>query len=252
MRRSVLRAFGLLVFLAVSGCATTDPAEERRMKQLADTNTELAVQYLQRGQVSIALGRVERALEVEPEHSQANNVMGLIQWRLGKLDEADRYFQRSVDANPNNSEAHNNYGVFLCAQGKVDDAVKQFELALENRLYTARAEAEVNAGRCLEKKGNAARAEKHFRNALAINPKYPDALYETAKLSFTTGQIRSAQGFLQRYFQAGKPTADALLLAVRVEGALGNKSQRDKFAAELRKTFPNSPQARALATIGKR
>jgi len=242
----------VLLLLVLAGCATTDPVEEAKRKQLADTNTELAVQYLQRGQVAIALGRVERALEVEPSHSQANNVMGLIQWRLGKFDEAEKYFQRAVESDPLNSEAHNNFGVFLCAQGHVDEAVRQFDQALANRLYTARASAEVNAGRCLQKKGDAVRAEKHFRNALAVSPKNTAALYELAKLSFSTGQLRSAQGFLQRYFQAGQPTADALLLAVRVESGLGNKAQREKFATELRSKFPESPQAKALPKTGKR
>lgn len=237
--------------LVLAGCVSTTPDPPEKQKQIADTNTQLAVQYLQRGQVEIALGRVERALEAEPDHSQANNVMGLIQWQLGKKDEAESYFKRSIDSNPNNSEAHNNYGVFLCAQDRVDDAVRQFEQALENRLYTARAQAEVNAGRCLEKKGDAKGAEAHFRTALAVSPKNRDALYEMAKLSFTMGQLRSAQGFLQRYLETGKPTADALLLAVRVETGLGNKSQRKKFAAQLQRDYPDSPQAKAIASTGK-
>jgi len=236
----------------LAGCVSTDPDAAVKRKQVAETNTQLAVQYLQRGQLEIAIGRLERALEAEPDYSQANNLMGLLQWRLGKKEEAESYFKRAIDNDPMNSEARNNYGVFLCAEDRINDAVKQFDLALNNPLYTSRAEAQLNAGRCLLKKGDAAGAEKHFRSALAISPKNRDALFEVAKISFTTGQFRSSQGFLQRYFETGKPTADALLLAVRVEAALGNKAQRTKYAKQLKKEYPDSPQAKAAASIAKR
>jgi type IV pilus assembly protein PilF len=241
----------LLPWLLI-GCVTTDPIEEGKRRQVADANTQLGVQYLQRGQIPIAISRLERALEAVPDHPQAHNMMGLIQWRLGRSEEAEQHFRTAIEADPNNSEAHNNLGVFLCSRDRIEEAVRQFDRALANPLYTARAEAEENAGKCLLKKGDAIGAENRFRNALAVNPKQREALYEMGKISYTTGQMTSARGFLQRFFQVGKNTPDALLLAVRVEQALGNKGASNSFATQLKGEFPESPQAKALASLGIR
>jgi Tfp pilus assembly protein PilF len=45
-----------------------------------------------------------------------------------------------------------------------------------------------------------------------------------------------------RYGQVGQPTPDALLLASRIEGKLGNKATAKDLADALRKRYPDAPQ----------
>ena len=243
--RSALTVF---LIVAVAGCASSTEREadlEKKNKR-AETHVMLGATYLQRGQLDVANQELEKALSEMPDNSQANNIMGVLQWRLKKYDEADRLFRKALDKDPGNSSAHHNYGAFLCDRGKLDAGVRHFDAAAGDALYTYTAEVNLNAGVCLMKKPAPAAAEKYFREALRINPKLPSALYQMAKLSADSGQRLSARGFIERYFQSAEDTPESLLLAVRIERALGNKNAEASYALRLRSKFPTSPEAEQL------
>jgi type IV pilus assembly protein PilF len=206
----------------------------------------LGASYLQRGQLDVAKEELEKALSEMPDNSQANNIMGVLQWRMKKYDEADRFFHKALDNDASNSSAHHNYGAFLCDRGKLDAGMRQFDAAAGDALYPYTAEVNLNAGVCLMKKPAPAMAEKYFREALRINPKLPGALYQMARLSMDSGRPLSARAFIERYFQAAEDTPESLLLAVKIERALGNKNAEASYALRLRSKFPSSPEAGQL------
>lgn len=243
--RSALIVF---VIVAVAGCASSPEREadlEKKTK-LAETHVMLGARYLQRGQLDVANQELELALSEMPDNSQANNIMAVLQWRLKKYDEADRLFRKALDKDARNSSAHHNYGAFLCDLGKLDASVRHFDAAAADALYPYAAEVNLNAGVCLMKKPAPAAAEKYFREALRINPKLPSALYQMAKLSADSGKRLPARGFIERYFQSAEDTPESLLLAVRIERALGNKDAEASYALRLRSKFPKSPEAGQL------
>jgi type IV pilus assembly protein PilF len=79
-----------------------------------------------------------------------------------------------------------------------------------------------------------------------VRPEYPDALLQMADLTFTRGAGAAARAYLQRYFTASPSAPDALLLAVKVERALGDAEASNRYAAQLQKQFPGSEQALQL------
>lgn len=238
----------LLTALWLVACASSADrqAENDRRLRLADTYTQLGVSYLQRGQLDVAMENLRKALELNPDSVQTNNMMALLQWRLKEYGEAEKYFLRALDSDKANSEAWNNYGVFLCERGRFDDAERAFSRALADPLYKTPAEANVNAGVCQMRKPSPAVAEKYFRAALEINPKQPRALIEMAKLSYNAGRTVSARAFMQRYFEAGEDTPEALLLATKIESTLGNRDAEASYAVRLRGKFPDSAEAAQL------
>jgi type IV pilus assembly protein PilF len=246
MNRRFLNA--VFVLLLVAGCASSKEreADMEKKNNRAETHVMLGASYLQRGQLDVAKEELEKALSEMPDHSQANNIMGVLQWRLKKYDEADRYFRKSLDKDDSNSSAHHNYGAFLCDRGKIDAGVRQFNAAAGDALYPYTAEVNLNAGICLMKKPAPAEAEKYFREALRINPKLPGALYQMAKLSADSGRNLPARGFIERYFQSAEDTPESLLLAVKIERSLGNKNAEASYALRLRSKFPTSPEAGQL------
>ncbi|MCR4331539.1 MAG: type IV pilus biogenesis/stability protein PilW, partial [Sulfuricaulis sp.] len=180
----------ILLIVAVAGCASSTEREadlEKKNKR-AETHVMLGASYLQRGQLDVAKEELEKALSDMPDNSQANNIMGVLQWRLNKYDEADRLFRKALDKDAGNSSAHHNYGAFLCDRGKLDAGVRHFDTAAADALYTYTAEVNLNAGLCLMKKPAPAAAEKYFREALRINPRLSSALYQMARLSANSGQ----------------------------------------------------------------
>jgi type IV pilus assembly protein PilF len=249
------RLLALLMAAALlAGCASSAERKEARAKKenMVATQLQLAATYLQRGQIEVAKENINRALAVDPDHSQANNMMALLQWRQKDYDAAERHFRQALRADDNNAEAQNNFGAFLCERGRVEEAEDWFKLALTNPLYSTPAAANENAGLCLMKKQAYAKAEPYFREALKIDPKRSASLYQMALISYQSGRTLAARGFMQRFFQQGsEDTPEVLLLAVKIERALKNKNEEASYALRLRARFPTSPEAQQLQQLQK-
>jgi type IV pilus assembly protein PilF len=241
----------LLMLLALGACTTQEEQidNEARSARLVEARTQLAANYMQRNQLDVALEELDKALAIDPDNSQANSTMALLQIRLKNDDMAERYFRKALSSNRGNAEAHNNYGVFLCERGRLDEAEQHFKAALDNPLYRTPEIANINAGTCLLKKNAPEHSEKYFRNALQVNPKSPTALYQLALIKYNTKQYLPARAFIQRFLELGNDTPESLLLAVKIEQALGARDAQAQYAGRLRGKFPDSPEARQLREL---
>jgi type IV pilus assembly protein PilF len=241
----------LLLGVALAACSSTETRNrDTENAKLVSIHAQLAAGHLMRNQSEFALQEVNQSLAINPNDSQSNNIMALIQQRLRDDDKAERYFQKAIDNDPNNSEAHNNFAVFLCEHGRVKSAIDHFDRALSNPLYRSAEKANINAGLCLQQRPVAGLSPvKYFRNALTLNPRSTTALYNMASISLESGQPLSARGFMQRYFEAAQDTPESLLLAVKIEKALGAKDTQARYAFRLRGKFPNSEEAKQLVRI---
>lgn len=255
MKRPILPVlrFSILLLLGAALLACSTVESRNRAAENAkrvSIHTQLAAGHLMRNQVEFALQEVNKALAVDDGDSQANNMMALIQQRLYNESKAERHFQKALSSDATNSEAHNNYAVFLCEHGRAKDAIAHFDAALSNPLYRSQEKASLNAGLCLLRspvKGLS--AEKYFRNALKVNPRSVMGLYNMARISYASGQLFAARGFMQRFFEIAPDSPESLLLAVKVEKALGAKDTEAGYALRLRGKFPNSDEARQLVKI---
>ncbi|MDA8362736.1 MAG: type IV pilus biogenesis/stability protein PilW [Gammaproteobacteria bacterium] len=243
-------AIAVALSLLLGACVTVGPTgKPTNKKQLVSTLTQLGAGYIARGEYDVALHELKHALEIDPDDSEANNIMGLLYARLKDNDRAEHYYRKAISLQPDNSDAQNNYGVFLCQRGQLKSAEKHFTAALSNPLYKTPELADMNAGVCYMKGADSLNAERYFRAALEINPKLPLALYYMAKIGFDQGQPGLARGYIQRYFKVAKPSPVPLLLAVRIERALGHVNAAASYAVSLSGMFPDSPEAQQLRTL---
>lgn len=237
----------LLLLLFVGGCASTAErkVEQTAQQKLVDTNVQLAAGYLQQGQFDVAKEKLDKALEMQPDDPQANNVMALLQWRLKNYDVAERHFQRALGSKAGgiNPDVQHNYGVYLCDRGRTEEAMMWFARAIANPQYLTPELANLNAGLCLLKKPDRPMAERYFREALTRNPNFAPALLQMARVSLEAGNALSARGFIERYFRSGPDTAESLLLAARIEYQLGNRDAEGIYAMRLKSKFPNALEA---------
>lgn len=249
------RVWGLAVVvtgvLMLGACVTVSdhPEDIASAAKRAEIHTELGANYLMRNQLDVAKAELEEALRLDSDNSAAHNIMALLQIRLKDDSKAEYHFRRSISLDPDNSDARNNYGVYLCERGRYDDADEQFRTALKNPLYKSPEQADVNAGICRLKKSDKVAARQYFRAALQINPKQTVALVHMARLSLESGETLSARGFMQRYFALGPETPETLLLAFRIERALGAKDAQATYALRLRGKFPDSAEAKQLRSL---
>lgn len=252
-----MRWFAL--FLAAWGLAgcVSDPGERQlqdpsRARNVAKARTELAAEYYERAQYSVALEELAKAVRADSSYAPAFNVRGLVNMALRDDAEAELDFKRSLSLDSESSDAHNNYGWFLCQRGREGDAVKHFLIAAKDPLYTTPEKAYLNAGVCSRKAGQTQEAMIYLQRALILQPGMPDALAEMAAVSFVTGDYPNAKTYFRRFEKASAAVpinAENLLLAVRIEHKLGNRSDEAAYATRLRKNFPDSREANMLRQI---
>lgn len=257
IRSRVIRgcSFTLLAAAAI-GCSgggtkthTGDDRDLTQKQQAASLNAQLGQDYFRQGDLEEAKQKLDRALEQDSHNVQAHMVAGLLYDRLGEQAKAESHLQRAVQLDEKNPDARNALAVYLCSHGKFDAGEKHALAAAAEPLYKTPEMALYNAGFCARSAGDAARAEKHFRRAIEIQPRFAPALYEMADLEFRNGQYLIARAFLERHFAVAKPSSSSLLLAVRIESALGNKSLAADYSRRLRTEFTTSDEAKKLSEL---
>lgn len=236
----------LILIAGIAGCATrSDEAQKisQEEKSPADVYVRMGVRYMERGNLEVALERLQYALKVDSGYSEAHNAIAVLYERLGLPDKTRYHYEKALNLNPANIGVLNNYGRFLCGKGEYDKADAYFEktvaLPLNNRPWLAM----TNAGRCLYLAGKKAEAEKRLREALERNSKFSPALLEMVRISFEQRNYLSARAFLQRYLEVSKHTPETLWIGVQSEKAIGNQELMEKYADYLMENFPQSEEA---------
>jgi eukaryotic-like serine/threonine-protein kinase len=73
----------------------------------------------------------ERALALDPNSSDAHEILGETKWRAWKFASAEDEYRRAIQLNPSNAEAHHKLGWVLEEIGKWDDGWKEQQIAQE-------------------------------------------------------------------------------------------------------------------------
>ena len=217
-----------------------DPMSELSASQVF---MEKGVRYMEQGRYDIALKDLQRATELDDSNSDAYNALAVLYQRIDDFANADTSFKKALSLKEDNYAVRNNYGRFLCDQRRYDEAFRQFDLVIGTKLYAQPWLPLTNAGICARSAGKRGEAETYLRRALEMQPDFPPALLEMAKLSRENGQGLSARAFLQRYFSVAAPTPESLVLGIEIESGLRNHQAAEQYARALAKQFPNSIEA---------
>ena len=246
----ILTAAGACLPFKLPADKTIQPA--RPTNEIAQSNLNLAVEYIRQRDHENALQTLARARQADPNYSAIYNVYGLLYQQIGQPAKAEESFKRAISLDRNDSSTLNNYGRLLCQQGRAPEAEKTFLRAADNPLYETPEIAITNAGLCLDSQGRAKQAEAYYRQALQLNPAVPQALLKMCEIVLKQNDHLSARGFLQRYQQVARPTPRSLWLGIQIENELGDKDAVSSYALLLRNSFPDSAEAGLLSRSGIR
>ncbi len=255
MRHSAF-ILGMLLCVFLSACSSTggtrdssqlpqESASEQR-RNAAEVHTELGQRYMQRGQLEQALGKLKKALTFDPNYVPAHTVIAVLYEKIGNLPKAEEHYRKAVDLAPKKGATNNNLGQFLCKIGKVNESLTYFSRAVADPFYQTPAAAYLNAGTCLLKIGEPAKAITRLRSALAINPDDADALFQMASAMAQQKDYFHARAFIQRFEALGQPRPESLMLGYTIERGLGELETARQYAKKLQDQFPESDQARSL------
>lgn len=221
--------------------------DDKILKARAQSHTDLGAAYYQQRQLEIALNEFTAAAKIDPNFGLAYNGLGLVHSALGQDDLAEQNFKRALQLEPNNSESHNNYGSFLCSRNRIDESIKEFVAALKNPLYATPVIAYTNAGICSLRKQDIKNAETYFQNALQVEPLASVAAYQLASIQFKRNDVIAAKTTLQNVVLSA-PTPEVLWLSIQIARKLGTKDDEASYALQLRRQYPDSEQAKLLAS----
>ena len=242
----------LLVMVFCSGCASqqsTDPDQESEGRKAAEANTSLGLEYMNRGQYEVALGKLKKAVRADSSYAPAHTVLAVLYEQIGEMKLAGKHYQQAYEADPDNGDVNNNYAVYLCQTSKQKRAMSHFLKALDDPFYSSPSVALTNAGSCEMRQGNLDEADIYLRRALKIEPDFPDALLNMAKLNYEQGDYLKARAFLQRYEATASHSAESLLLAYRIETASRDSNTANKYKRMLESNFPESSQTAELRRL---
>jgi len=184
------------------------------------------------GGVNFSMGRLEqavesftRALRINPEFAEAHNNMGNALNALRKSEEALVSFEKALQIKPDFVEAHNNMGNALNALGRHEEAVVYCNKAL--RIRPDIAEVHNNLGNALLALGRFEEAVVNYKNALQLRPDFAEAhsnlgnaLYALEKIEEAVVSYENALQIQPDFDKALNNLGSALCVLGRYEEAI--------------------------------
>ena len=241
--------------LLIGACASTqgnDPDDQTESEKAAEFNTTLGLEYMNRGQYEVALGKLKKAIREDPDYAPAHTVIAILYEQIGEEDLAGKHYEKAYEADPDDGDVNNNYGTYLCKTGNRNEAIGHFMRALDDPFYSSPEVALTNAGSCVLGEGDLAEADEYLRAALRVNPEFPDALINMASLNFEQQNYLKSRAFIQRYEDVAQHDPASLLLAYRVETAMGDPKSAADYRRALLNGFPESEQAADIRRTSSR
>ncbi len=193
-----MRAFALIVLLALTGCVTTGNTGDKT--KMAEGFYMRGLSHLQEKNYEMASVEFNRSLQHDSTYKQSYYGLGIISDYQGKLDDAAKYYQKAINQDPDFSEAHNAIGVIYSKQKKWKEAIKAFNKALDNKLYTTPHIPYLNLGdvymeqKEYEKAAEAYRESKRFVNIEWTVLKLGTALLEAGKTKEAISELQEGVG----------------------------------------------------------
>lgn len=226
---------------AISGQPAANEEQQR-----AKVHTELGSLYMLDGRSAIALEEARIALSADPNYAPAYNLLGLTHMGLNETRLAEEAFEKAQRLAPGDPEISNNFGWFLCQSGREQRSIEYFMAAAKNPLYTTPTKPYTNAGVCSLRLKDDKAAEDYLLTALRLSPANTQALYWLADIAYRQGRYVEARQWTTEIEKTVEPPAEVIWLTLRIERKLGNREAEARYASQLRRRFPTSPEQRLL------
>jgi Flp pilus assembly protein TadD len=162
--------------------------------------TDMALEFLQRGEYPAATIFFKKALEMDPTDVTALNNLGASLTSSGDFDEAAVVLRKAIEIDPEGYKAHSNLGVALARAGKFEEARPSLERALS--LFPEDAKALSALGGVLAASGRLEEAEARLKAALELQPADADAHNNLGGILAKSGKYAEAIPHFEKALEA--------------------------------------------------
>jgi Tfp pilus assembly protein PilF len=198
-----------------------------------DNSLEKAIQAAQSGELARAEHMLEALLARDPSAARTHNALGVVRLQMGKPDAAEASLLRCLQLSPDDPKVHINLGK-LYSSSRHSAAEKHFRQAIS--LDPASAMASFNLGILLLGQGRAAEAREEFSRAVALDPGDAEAQVRLATLLLQELKFEEAEDRFRDAIRLQPDLAEAhnnLALILLETGRLGEAQEACQEAVRI-------------------
>ena len=192
---------------------------------------------LQAGRLQQAETLFRRVLQLDPNHADAHNWLGVVCQQMGGHSEAVEHLRMAVALRPGSADFANNLGIAELALGDLDAARHSLEKAL--KLNPKLAQAHHNLGLAFQKRREFEPAIACFRQAIALVPDYMNARLNLGNVLSDSGKYDEAIAQFRKLVEIAPQSREGHFNLAR---ALKTAQRFDEAAAEARKVVALDPR----------
>ena len=179
----------------------------RKEAALPMNKIQLAVSFINSGQIKEAIGIVEPLIKNFPNESLLYNIRGVCSHSCQNYKVAIDDFRKAVELNSDYAEAYYNLGVSYGDLGEIESAKKAYKNALRiNNNYPT---AQNNLGQILFTQGEFKESISHFEWALEFKPDFAEAYYNLGNAYLSIEDLHNAIKLLKKAISVKPDFADA-------------------------------------------
>lgn len=189
------------------------------------------------GELEAACKYYRKALAVEPGHSDALHLLGVVAHQQGDNDTAIKLIEKAIEVTPQNASYHNNLGECWRALENHNNAEECFKTALS--IEPNYPNPYLNLGNVYNAQNRIEEAIRHYSKVLELRPRDPKAL----------GNLGSAYAACGRNEEALKVCQEAIALApelvvawINAGVALHNLGRNSEALIALRRAIALAPR----------
>lgn len=240
--------FTLCLFLTACVTTTEGPFTAKKDEvRAASQYVQLGLAYFQQGDYDVAIQKLEKALEIQPDQHEADAALGLVYQALNEADVAEDYFKEALRANPDYTRGRTYYAAFLYQQNRLEESVQQFERAASDVSYPSRASIFSNIGLVNVRLDRTEAAIEAYRRSLSLRRDQPQVVLALATLYYRLDDITKATTFYQDFKSSVRSrkashTPQSLRLGIDIARNQQDLNEEASLILLLRSLYPNSKE----------
>ncbi len=174
------------------------------------------------------------------QNSHFNVMTGLMALSVGKKNEAARYFERALQANPNDTDALHNSAVLALSYGDIETARNCFVRLTE--LHPADASVYNDLGVVWMNQGHVGNVKECFTKSLGLNPNFEQARKNALEFALTNKMLQWGMELLDYNNEQPGLTQDTVKDIHRWQQVVAYQQEKSKPAADSIIAAPTSPR----------